>query len=74
MIERCFACDHKINNPNNSKHSPCSAYTSDGQRVYVGAECIKHIQYWNARGGYQPPKGGPRLFLSMEVNSAKNRV
>ena len=34
------------------------------QRVYVGKECLQHIAYWHTRGGYQPPSGGPKLFLS----------
>jgi len=37
------------------------ADTRDGQTVFVGPECFKHIR---AAGdeGYQPPLGGPRLF------------
>lgn len=53
---RCFACDRLIR----SKR-PHRADTRDGQWVFVGAECFKLIQ---AAGpaGYQPPRGGPRLF------------
>lgn len=62
MVEHCFACDKRINNPNDSRHSPAVAWTSDGQRVYVGRECIKSVAYWNERGGWQPPKGGPKAI------------
>lgn len=71
MIERCFACDHKINNPNDSKHRPYLAYTSDGQRVYVGRECFHSILYWNDRGGYYPPKGGPPLFAKRPIEKSE---
>lgn len=52
---RCFACNRPLGG------HPASADTRDGQVVYVGGECERHIL---AAGddGYQPPKGGPRLY------------
>jgi hypothetical protein len=53
-VHKCFAC--------NNKRASHAAVTSDGQHVFVGSECIKKIR---AAGtvGYQPPLGGPVLFL-----------
>ena len=53
-MDKCFAC--------NNKRASHAAVTSDGQLVFVGSECIKKIR---AAGtvGYQPPLGGPVLFL-----------
>lgn len=53
---KCFACDRKLGK------NPKVADTRDDQWVYVGRECYKHIL---AAGsvGWQPPKGGPRLFI-----------
>lgn len=36
--------------------------TSDGQDQYVGPDCYTHIAN-GGKHGYQPPLGGPRLFL-----------
>lgn len=53
---RCFACDKLLGkNPN-------LVDTRDAQTVYVGAECFKLIKR-AGEAGYQPPKGGPRLWL-----------
>ena len=57
--EKCFACDQTL-----GSHAPCIAYTADGQRVHVGRDCFGHVQRWNERGGYQPSKGGPKLYLA----------
>jgi len=35
--------------------------TRDAQLVLVGSECFKRVQT-AGNNGYQPPKGGPRLF------------
>lgn len=53
---KCFACDRAI-----KRKQPLEADTRDGQTVFVGAECHRLIV---AAGdaGYQPPKGGPRLY------------
>jgi hypothetical protein len=54
--ERCFACDKKL-----GRH-PAVADTRDDQAVYVGSECYKLIRA-AGEAGYQPPKGGPRLWV-----------
>lgn len=60
-IEKCcFACGRKFN-PNTSRTRAVIAYTTDGQRVYVGADCYERILYSDDRGGYQPAQGGPKL-------------
>lgn len=54
---RCFACG-KVIRTGGKKHL---ADTRDGQLVWVGPDCFKHIEDgWNL--GYQPPRGGPRLY------------
>ena len=54
--ERCFACDRIIRSKN-----PMRADTRDAQVVFVGSDCHRKIME-AGDGGYQPPKGGPRLF------------
>lgn len=55
MKERCFACDRVLGK------NPKKVLTSDGQMQFVGVECAKAIES-AGRAGYQPPKGGPKLF------------
>lgn len=52
--EKCFACDKPLG------AIPHMAETSDGQKVYVGIGCWKEMHGYTL--GWQPPKGGPRLF------------
>jgi len=52
---KCFACDRKITG------APLLADTKDEQIVHVGPECMKKILKAEPNG-YQPPKGGPRLY------------
>lgn len=56
MDERCFACGRAVG------QSPKMADTRDDQIVFVGRECYKLIVAAGA-DGYQPPTGGPRLWL-----------
>lgn len=58
--QRCFACDRSLISVNGTE--PHKADTRDGQIVYVGGDCIRKIR---AAGevGYQPPMGGPRLWV-----------
>lgn len=57
-VTRCFACGRLIG----ARQEADLVDTRDSQLVYVGRECLKKIQ---AAGdeGYQPPLGGPKLFL-----------
>lgn len=55
-MHRCFACDRRLI-PN-----PYLADTRDSQFVYVGSECYSKIKRAGDTG-YQPPKGGPRLWV-----------
>jgi hypothetical protein len=52
---KCFACDRTM------KGDPQQADTRNGQIVYVGPCCLKKI-IATGDAGYQPPKGGPRLY------------
>lgn len=54
--ERCFACGRPVT------LRGCRCVTADGQRVEVGNNCYKLVR---AAGdaGYQPPLGGPRIYL-----------
>jgi hypothetical protein len=54
--EKCFVCGRKLGR--NPKVVTCS----DEQTVYVGVECYREITRGGAFG-YQPPSGGPRLYL-----------
>ena len=54
-MERCFACDREMT------ASPKVVWTSDDSRVYVGPDCF-YRTLESREAGYQPPKGGPRLF------------
>lgn len=54
---RCFACNRKLGK------NPKLVDTRDGQTVFVGRECFKLIRQSGVLKGYQPPKGGPRLYL-----------
>lgn len=54
--EKCFACDRPLG------LRPKLVDTRDGQTVYVGAMCFERIVA-AGEAGYQPPKGGPRLYL-----------
>ena len=52
---RCYACDKSLG------RNPALADTRDNQIVFVGTECSKQIQR-AGNAGWQPPKGGPRLY------------
>ena len=60
--DRCFACDAPLKRP---EFVFTEDRMSDGRayEVYVGPECFKHVK---AAGdaGYQPPKGGPKLYIN----------
>jgi hypothetical protein len=54
-VTRCYACDRKLGK------SPKLVDTRDDQLVYAGSECFKQII--KNKNGWQPPKGGPKLYL-----------
>ena len=56
MSDRCFACGRKLGK------NPALADTRDDQFVFVGAECFRLIKAAGATG-FQPSRGGPRLYL-----------
>ena len=59
MEDKCFACGRR---GKTIKARGRLVDTRDGQLVFVGPECLKHVK--NAGDvGYQPRKGGPRLWL-----------
>ncbi len=51
----CFACGRKLGK------KPGRVDTRDDQSVFVGRECFKLVMAAGEKG-YQPPKGGPRLY------------
>lgn len=55
QMTRCFACDRLMS------LSPVLVDTRDGQTVYVGKDCAKRVLA-AGNDGYQPPKGGPKLY------------
>lgn len=54
--EPCFACGKKM------RHNIHMVDTRDDQRVFVGGDCYRHV-IKAGEVGYQPPLGGPRLWL-----------
>lgn len=58
MSTKCFAC----NKPNVTLGCRI-ATTRDGQTVFVGRDCAKKIKA-AGEAGYQPPTGGPLLWLA----------
>lgn len=58
MKLRCYACDRT------AKTAGAVVYTADdgGQRQFVGPDCYQQIQAAGS-AGFQPPKGGPRLYI-----------
>lgn len=53
--QRCGACGKPLVQP------PHQVDTRDGQVVYVGPECARHIANAGTRG-WKPPLGGPKLY------------
>lgn len=53
--QRCFACDKLLGK------NPTLVDTHDSQTAYVGSSCFNLIMR-AGDNGYQPPKGGPRLY------------
>jgi hypothetical protein len=60
--EKCYACGRPFRRNSHGRivFHP-EALTSDGQRQFVGFDCMKKIVAAGA-AGFQPPDGGPRLF------------
>jgi len=54
--EPCFACGKGMQ----SIGRPVD--TRDGQEPWVGPDCYQHVKE-AGEAGYQPPGGGPRLWL-----------
>lgn len=64
--ERCYACDRMLG------CNPARVMNEDSQIVFVGLECWKRVLEAGAMG-YQPPKGGPRLYPMPGVTSEERR-
>jgi hypothetical protein len=62
--DQCFACGARLARP---EFVFTADRMSDGRHyeVYVGPECFKHV-IAGGESGYQPPRGGPRLFSHVE--------
>lgn len=54
--EKCFACGRPLG------RSPALVDTRDGQKVFVGRSCARLIDK-AGDAGYDPPQGGPTLYL-----------
>ena len=63
MKDKCFACDRKLG------RNPAVADTHEDQWVFVGSECFKRILA-SGTEGWQPPKGGPRLWMVTRERAA----
>lgn len=56
-MAKCFACDRPIKNDDGYLVG-----CADEQDVGVGEDCYRKIRAAD-EAGYQPPKGGPRLYV-----------
>ena len=56
--EPCFACGRAI-----SGRQYWVITEDGGQTVMVGRNCYNEVRKADKAGGYQPPDGGPKLFL-----------
>lgn len=63
---RCYACDAVLKPGKPGTTLGYFVRTEDSQLHVVGRECYDWIVK-GAETGYQPPKGGPRLFLEQFV-------
>lgn len=52
---KCFACDKKM------KNKKYLVRCIDEQTVFIGPECYNKVL--RSDNGYQPPLGGPKLYL-----------
>ena len=59
-MDKCFACGKRLGK------TPALVDTRDDQKVFVGRECYKLVLD-AGQNGYQPPKGGPRLYPMPEA-------
>jgi hypothetical protein len=59
-LDRCYACGKPFRDPNNRQD--VFLPDDDHRTVLVGPECFRHVVR-AAAVGYQPPRGGPRLFI-----------
>lgn len=60
--EPCFACGKPMRHESHQHEVD----TRDDQKVLVGPDCFKHVKR-AGEAGYQPPTGGPRLYLLPEA-------
>lgn len=63
--EKCFACGRPIT----TDRGMHLVDTRDGQLAFVGGDCFAKVRAAGA-DGYQPPKGGPRLWLCEPTRAA----
>lgn len=58
--DRCYACGKRFHDPN--RRQDVFLLDDDHRAVLVGPECFRKVV---ASGwlGYQPMRGGPRLFI-----------
>ncbi len=57
MNIKCFACGKKLT----EDHHHHIVDTRDDQMVIVGSSCYENIKK-SGEDGYQPPRGGPKLW------------
>ena len=53
--KKCFVCGRRLGK------NPCRVDTLEDQWVFIGSECYRFVKS-AGETGYQPPKGGPRLY------------
>lgn len=65
--EKCYACGRAFrrNGFGLVVYHP-AVLTRDGQRQFVGFDCYEKVRDAGPEG-WQPPRGGPRLFLETDA-------
>lgn len=62
-MQKCFACGKAL------ELIRLRVDTRDDQIVFVGPDCFRKVQS-AGESGYQPPLGGPRLWMLEELATA----
>lgn len=65
---KCYACGKDV-------RTTRYAYTADDgqQQQPVGPDCYRAISHFG-KSGYQPPRGGPRLYVRQEDARAADGI
>lgn len=66
-LQPCYACGRTVDMKGATRAVVLE--DDDGQHVFVGPRCFEHIRQAGT-AGFQPARGGPRLFADAEARAA----